>query len=33
MDLIKEYIDWCNEKGLKPCRATNLNMFLSLIEA
>ena len=32
MDLIQQYIKYCKEKGLKPCRASNLREFLSLIK-
>ncbi len=27
--MISEYLDWCKEKGLKPCRADNLQRFIS----
>lgn len=27
--MIETYLNWCKEKGLKPCQASNLQRFIS----
>ena len=30
MALFKEYVAWCQKKGLKPCHSNNLTKFQTL---